>query len=138
MAVNKKISDLTADASPAYGDFVPTLDISDTTDSAQGTTKKVTKKNFQKLAVATKTSGPYTVLDTDDVLIANSASALTFNLPAGATRGTGSPYYFKNINTGLLTLDGNSTQTIDGSLTFDLGQGDKVMLVWDGTGWQTI
>lgn len=43
---NKKISDLTALTSVASGDLVPVVDVSDTTDAATGTTKKVTFANL--------------------------------------------------------------------------------------------
>jgi hypothetical protein len=45
--MNKKISALTAlGATPAVGDIIPITDVSDTTGSAQGTTKKVTVANL--------------------------------------------------------------------------------------------
>lgn len=43
---DKKISGLTALTTPASGDFLAILDISDTTSGADGTTKKVTKANL--------------------------------------------------------------------------------------------
>ena len=44
---NKRISSLTSlGATPAVGDILPITDISDTTGSAQGTTKKVTVANL--------------------------------------------------------------------------------------------
>lgn len=67
------------------------------------------------------------------MLIANSASALTFDLPAASTRTR--PYYLKNKNTGLLTIDGNAAETIDGSTTFELAQWESVVLISDGANW---
>ena len=43
---DKKISALTALTTPASGDFLPILDISDTTSGADGTTKKITYSNL--------------------------------------------------------------------------------------------
>lgn len=43
---NKKITSLTALTTPASGDFIPIVDISDTTDAATGTTKKITQDNL--------------------------------------------------------------------------------------------
>ena len=44
---NRKISSLSAlGATPAVGDIIPITDVSDTTGSAQGTTKKVTVANL--------------------------------------------------------------------------------------------
>lgn len=45
MATNKKISALTALTSLATGDLFPVVDVSDTTDAATGTTKKITAAN---------------------------------------------------------------------------------------------
>lgn len=51
---NRKISELTELATtPADGDLLPIVDISDTTDSANGTTKKVTISNVAPLATTT-------------------------------------------------------------------------------------
>lgn len=43
---NKKITDFTTLTSIASGDFVPVVDVSDTTESAEGTTKKITQSNL--------------------------------------------------------------------------------------------
>ena len=43
---NRKISSLSSLATPAVGDIIPITDVSDTTGSAQGTTKKVTVANL--------------------------------------------------------------------------------------------
>lgn len=51
---NKKISELTElSTTPADGDLIPIVDIDDTTDSANGTTKKVTRVNLTPLATTT-------------------------------------------------------------------------------------
>lgn len=56
---DKKISDLTSlGAAPATGDLLPLVDISDTTDSAQGTSKKMTVANiFTSPALTTPALG---------------------------------------------------------------------------------
>lgn len=43
---NSKITDLTALTTTATGDFVPIVDVSDTTQASSGTTKKITWANF--------------------------------------------------------------------------------------------
>lgn len=87
------------------------------------------------LAVKTAT---YTVSATeDDALIYNSASAGTFNLPAGASRGP-RPYYFKSIGAGLLTLDPNGAEAIDGAATLDLAERESVAAFWTGSAWETF
>lgn len=50
---NKKISELTALTSLASGDLVPVVDVSDTTDSASGTTKKITADNVDEYLKST-------------------------------------------------------------------------------------
>ncbi len=49
---SKTITDLTADATPETGDLLVTVDISDTTDSANGTNKKVTIANLMTLGIS--------------------------------------------------------------------------------------
>lgn len=46
---NQEIDDFTALTAPASGDLSPLVDVSDTTDSAQGTTKKVTLADLLKI-----------------------------------------------------------------------------------------
>lgn len=43
---NKKISDLTILTTPASGDLIEIVDVSDTTDSASGTNKRITQSDF--------------------------------------------------------------------------------------------
>lgn len=43
---NKKLTDLTELITPAGGDFLYIVDVSDTTESAQGTSKKIKQSNF--------------------------------------------------------------------------------------------
>ena len=67
---NKKISALTAlGTTPAVGDILPITDVSDTTGSAQGTTKKVTVSNLmgQAPVQSVNTSTGAVVLDADDI-----------------------------------------------------------------------
>lgn len=66
------------------------------------------------LATTTKTT-TYTASATDDVIVCNSASNFTINLPVA--NGSGKVFYIKNINTNTVTVDGNTTDTIDGELT---------------------
>jgi Ca2+-binding RTX toxin-like protein len=54
----------------------------------------------------------YVALVTDDLIICNSSIAFTVTLPVAS--GTGKRFAIKNINTGVITVDGNSNDTIDG------------------------
>lgn len=72
---NKKISEFTALTSIADGDLLPIVDVSDTTDSADGTTKKITKANL--------TSGLITSSSTDT--LTNKSISLGSNTVTGTT-----------------------------------------------------
>lgn len=65
---NKKITELTAlGAAPATNDLVPLVDISDTTDSANGTTKKMTVANlFNAPTLSDFTNANHDHTDADD------------------------------------------------------------------------
>ena len=88
--------------------------------------------------VVTKT-GNYTVLSTDDTIIAN-GGGFTLTLPASASN-SGKIYNISKVDTGTteVTIDGNASETIDGALTMTLsGQYTSVQIVSDGTNWFTI
>lgn len=69
----------------------------------------------------------YTALATDDLIICNKSSAMTINLPAAS--GSGKKLVIKNINTGTVTVDGNSSDTIDGETTQSLYQWEGIQLI---------
>ena len=77
----------------------------------------------------------YTILPSDEIITANSSSAINIYLPS-AIGITGRTYTIKNINTGFVTLRPNSFQKIDGSNTFDLSnQYSFVKVVSNGSKW---
>lgn len=86
--------------------------------------------------VSVKT-GNYTVTTSDSHLVGNSTSAITFTMIA-ASGDPGRELYFKNKNTGSLTIDAAglgqiySTSAMD---TISLAQGEAVSLVSDGATW---
>lgn len=82
----------------------------------------------------------YTIVgdDRNKVLLANSASAFTLTLTAAATLGVFA-IFIRNINTGAITIDPNSTELIDGASTsIVLAANQSVMLVCNGTAWRTL
>jgi len=91
-------------------------------------------------APASAKTGDYTALLTDRGrhLIFNKASAVTFNLTAAATLGDGWFCYVSNIGAGALTVDPNSSETIDAAATIELAQATGKMIVCDGTKFETI
>lgn len=86
--------------------------------------------NGTKVNPVTKT-GDYTATTADDLIVCNSTTAFTILLP-GAT-GTGQKLYIKNINTGVITVDGASSDTIDGVTTQTLAQWDGIQIIDYGT-----
>jgi hypothetical protein len=66
---NSKITDLTALTTPAAGDLIPIVDVSDTTHGASGTTKKITYANLTPFApTASPTFTGTVVLPTDTTI----------------------------------------------------------------------
>jgi hypothetical protein len=74
------------------------------------------------ISKVTTVTDTYTVLASDDTVICNKATAFTVTLP---TATVGQRFNIKNIGAGTVTVDGASTDTIDGVLTFALAQ-------WEG------
>ena len=87
------------------------------------------------LTVVTKT-GNYTATTSDDVILCNGTFTITLYTASG---NTGKVLHIKNIGTGTTTVDGHSTETMDGELSFDIeNQYDAMMIVSDGTNWHII
>ena len=86
--------------------------------------------------ISTRT-GNYTVLETDrgKVLNFTGGSTSTFTLLAAATAKTGFELIVTHTGTAVLTIDGATTETIDGSETIDLYPNQKAWLVCDGSNW---
>lgn len=68
----------------------------------------------------------YTAED-DDVIVCDKSSALTITLPEAT--GSGRRYIIKNINTGIVTVDGDGSDTIDGETTQALSQWSSMQVV---------
>lgn len=62
----------------------------------------------------------------------------TLSLTAAATLGDNWFVYVTNQGTGTLTIDPNSSETIDGASTASILQGESCMVVCDGTNFVTI
>lgn len=79
-------------------------------------------------------STTYTIGTGDDVVLCETTSAgFTVTLPPAADDKK--ELRIKNIGTNTLTIDGNSSETIDGNLTIGLTADEAVRLVSDGTEW---
>jgi hypothetical protein len=84
------------------------------------------------VAYAAKTSA-YTATVADHTLNVTSGT-FTLDLPAASTC-TGQSLKVKNSGTGVVTLDGNSSETVDGVATFPLGPGSYVEITSTGSAW---
>jgi hypothetical protein len=65
------------------------------------------------------------------------SSAITINLPQASTC-TGRVYNIKNINTGAVTIDAYSSETIDGAIIYSLLQNDSLSVQSTGSAWVII
>lgn len=92
------------------------------------------------VTISSKT-GAYTVVDSDLGSVINcTANTFTVSLTAATTIGAGFQCWVWNTsNTAshVITIDPNSTETIDGATTLILRRGEGVQIVCDGTNWQT-
>jgi hypothetical protein len=102
-------------------------------------------KDWAKKDPATDSkSADYTIVATDNgklIKVDATGEARTILLPAAATAGNGFSVTIKKTDASenTVTIDGDSSETIDGAETFVLAaQNDAVELRCDGTGWQVV
>ena len=135
---NKRISSLTSlGATPAVGDILPITDVSDTTGSAQGTTKKVTVANLVAAAPQGDLVASNNLSD-----VANAGTSRT-NLGLGdaatKTVGTADTNVIA-VASGAVDLGGNKLEDFDASIndqtaSYQLVAGDngKVIVLNNGS-----
>jgi hypothetical protein len=78
-----------------------------------------------RIGKITTVTDTYIVLVSDETVICNKTTAFTVTLP---TAVVGQKFTIKNINTGTVTVDGASTDTIDGIADQTLGQWDSITI----------
>lgn len=92
------------------------------------------------LPITSKTAN-YTLLATDSVIFVDSfGGAFTLTLPP-ASANTGKVFQMKKTDSSfnLVTIDGNASETIDGSLTRTLAtENESYTIVSDGTNWKIL
>ena len=97
---------------------------------------KTILKNTHSIVTVT---GTYTALATDEVILCNSASDFTINLLQSSTLGSSTftkRYMIININTGIVTIDAYSSETINGVATTTLStQYSGTQIFTNGSNW---
>jgi len=87
-----------------------------------------------KVAYSAKT-GDYTITDSDYLI--NCTGTITISLPTAVGRA-GQEYCIKNSGVGVVTVDPDGTETIDGELTKLLSQYDAMKIMSTGINWIII
>lgn len=74
---------------------------------------------------------------TTDYVIHCTSGTFTINLPS-AVGIQGEVFIIKNSGMGLITIDPNGSQTIDGASTYTMGQAESVQVISTGSNWITL
>lgn len=136
IASDKKTSDVVGgrthrDMHNDLGDAIEAVQAELGTDPA-GSFATVKARLDVLVAYAAKTSA-YTATVSDGTLNVTSGT-FTLDLPAASTC-TGQSLRIRNAGSGVVTLDGNSSETIEGVATFPLGNGSYVEITSTGSAW---
>jgi len=97
----------------------------------QGVLSAITSSSLFAVKIVTAN---YTAL-VDDYYIGAIKKDITITLPAGVT---GKVYVIKNEENGEITVTGTAGQKIDGSVFEKLSTNKSLMVIFNGTEWQSI
>lgn len=75
----------------------------------------------------------YTVVGADRGKVFNCTGTWTLNVTAAATLGAGFAFAAKNSGSGVITIDPNGTELIDGAGTIALAEGASCLIICNGT-----
>jgi len=92
--------------------------------------------NELSFTTATKT-GTYTILAADKGKLFRFTSTATANLTAAATVG-GNFFCMIKADGAAVTIDPDSTETVDGATTLAVADGESLILLCNGTSWYTV
>lgn len=87
--------------------------------------------------ISSKSVG-YNITTTDRAYMMVATAALTFTFTAAATLGAGWYCYVKNNSAGLVVLDPNGAETIDGATTITMNPYEGFMIFCTGTAFLTV
>lgn len=83
-------------------------------------------------------SSSYTVLDDDFGKLFKASGTWSLALTAAATLGDGFMFSVRNVGSGTITIDPDSTEQIDGATTVALAAGEACTVFCDGSGFFTV
>jgi microcystin-dependent protein len=83
-------------------------------------------------------STTYAVLAADKGKLIDCTGTWTLSLLASATAADGFNVSVRNGGTGVITVDPNLSETIDGGATLAINAGDSLILYCNGTGWVSV
>lgn len=91
------------------------------------------------IAATVDKTAAYTVAAGDRGKLINcSTGTFSLSLLAVATAGAGFCLAVRNSGTGVITVDPDTTEHIDGATTITLGAGESCLVVCDGAAWKTV
>lgn len=112
------------------------LEVADATQTTQATT--LAQLNVAKLITVVSKSANYTAVAADINNLFSCTSTFTLALTAAATLANGWHCEVRNDGTGVITIDPNSSETIDGLATLKLYPGEAFTVVCDGSNFKTV
>jgi len=71
-------------------------------------------------------------------LVNATSGTWTLTLQAAATASSTFFFLIRNSGTGVITIDPNGAETIDGQATKDLRSGESAIIICNGTGWYSV
>lgn len=111
------------------GKFAPTtdsdIDLGDSTHFFKEAFMGKLTTNGGRIGKITTANDTYTVLVSDDTVICDKSSSFTISLPVAVT---GQKFTIKNVGAGVVTVDADSSDTIDGSLTQSVNQWESMQI----------
>lgn len=87
--------------------------------------------------VVAKTAA-YTVVAADRGKVLDCTNTWTLSLTAAATLGDGFVFAVKNSGVGVITIDPNAAETVDGAATLALAAGESCLVVCTGTAFRLV